>query len=338
MTVRWGILGAARIAEREVMPAIAATPGHEIVAVASRDAERATALADHFGVGRVHATYDAVVDDPGLDAVYVPLPNNLHAPWALRALRAGKAVLVEKPATLDLAEADELIDTAASHDALLVEAFMYRFHPQWAFVTEEVARRLEADGPALLRGQMGFAMDRLESGADFRLRPELGGGALLDVGCYPIDAASLLFGEATEARLAVWQEPEARVDFIASGLLGFGGRRFAAFEADFTFDLTASPLEIRFADGVLVVDRPFFAWRGPARVRWLRGDAELETRVFDGTNPYEAMVGAFGLALPDGAQSSFARREARRLRTSAANRQLLERAALPLGETSPERA
>src|SRR3981081_3074716 len=176
--LRFGILGAADIARKALIPAIEAAGNAELVALASRDVERGRRLFS----GAVHGDYQTLLDDRHVDAVYLPLPNNLHLEWTLRALAAGKHVLCEKPLALTAAEAEELAAAALSSGRVLMEAFMYRFHPRIKSVVADLRR----NPPSELSARFGFSLD---APGNYRLDPALGGGALLDVGCYTINLA-----------------------------------------------------------------------------------------------------------------------------------------------------
>ena len=188
--MRLGLLSTARIND-EILDGASLLDGIAVEAVASRDAERADAYARKRGIPRAHATYEALLDDDEIDAVYVPLPNGMHHEWTMRALHSGKHVLCEKPYSRRPAEVEEAFDLAGRSDLVLMEAFMYRHHPQTATVAELVA------GGAIgqlrtIRVTSGFQLDRPE---DVRLAADLDGGALMDVGCYCISGSRLLAGE-----------------------------------------------------------------------------------------------------------------------------------------------
>src|SRR5919204_5085709 len=189
--VRWGVLGCADIALRRLIPAMHSASGNAVVAIGSRDLERARVAASDLEIPHAYGSYAEVLEDPEVDAIYVPLPNSLHAEWTVRAAEAGKHILVEKPMAPTVSECNRMV--AAAHDANvhLMEAFMYRFHPQHAKV-----RELLADGAIgevrMLRSAFCVRMQRPP--ADIRFSPDLGGGALLDVGVYAIDAARWLVG------------------------------------------------------------------------------------------------------------------------------------------------
>jgi predicted dehydrogenase len=190
--MRWGILSTANIARKLVAGARA--EGVEIAAVGSRDAERGRAFADELGIPRVHGSYEALLADPEIDAIYNPLPNSLHVPWSIQALEAGKHVLCEKPLTRDVAQVEAAFDAAERAGRVLMEAFMWRFHPQ----TAEVSRLVREGAIGRLRhlnARFGFNLDPVSGNVRWAL--ELEGGALMDVGCYCVSGLRLLAGEPT---------------------------------------------------------------------------------------------------------------------------------------------
>ena len=219
--VRWGIISTANIARGQFLPGLRAAGGVP-AAVAGRDLGRAQAWAEQHGVDRAVAGYQALIDDPDIDALYIPLPNSLHAEWTVKALRAGKPVLCEKPLCGTLAEAEQVLAVATETGTLLWEAFVFPFHAQFAAV-----QKLLADGVIgeLLEIQSDFHF-LVRNPANIRLARDLDGGALNDVGCYPVRIALELFGAGhTDAwATAVWGGHD--VDLDTQGSLGFpGGRR-----------------------------------------------------------------------------------------------------------------
>ena len=199
--VRWGIIGTASIAARAFLPAVTEAGG--VAVVAGRDASRAAQWARENGIGRVIVGYQQLVDDPDVDAVYIPLPNSLHAEWTIKALRAGKPVLCEKPLTASPAEAEQVLAVAAQTGTPLWEAFVFPFHDQMTRI-----RGLLADGiiGELREIQSNFHFALGSAAARTRMSASLAGGALYDVGCYPVRLARDLFGgEHDTARAgAVW--------------------------------------------------------------------------------------------------------------------------------------
>src|SRR5882672_10496201 len=181
--IRWGVLGAASIGINYVIPAMQQGTYSEVTAIASRAQERADSVAQKFGIGKAYGSYDALLADPDVDAVYIPLPNDQHVPWSIKALEAGKHVLCEKPIALNADEAQTLLDAAAHYPQLKVmEAFMYRFHPQW-----QRAKALVAGGAIgeLRTIQSFFSYSNVDP-TNIRNRVENGGGGLMDIGCYNI--------------------------------------------------------------------------------------------------------------------------------------------------------
>ncbi|WP_322817118.1 Gfo/Idh/MocA family oxidoreductase [Chloroflexus sp.] len=247
--MKWGILSAGRIARR-FASAVAVSVTEQVVAVAARDAERATAFAGEFGIARAYSDYEDLLNDPDVEAVYNALPNSLHAHWSIAALQAGKHVLCEKPLATTLADGLAMAATAQAHRRLLMEAFMYRFHPQTITV-----QRLLADGVIgdvkQVRGNFAFLLDDT---TNIRLNPELGGGALYDIGCYPLSYARMAFGSAPQKASAfVTGEP---VDLSLSGLLWFAEDRVATITCSFQ-SAWNQRIEIIGSAGWIHLERPF---------------------------------------------------------------------------------
>jgi D-xylose 1-dehydrogenase (NADP+, D-xylono-1,5-lactone-forming) len=256
MKLRWGILGAARI-NRSVVPPLQASERNELVAVAARDRERAEEEARRWGIPRAYAGYEALLADPAIDVVYVPLPNALHAEWTIRAVRAGKHVLCEKPLALDVGEVDAV--TAAGREARVVvaEAFMYRHHPQTLRVRELVAGGAVGT-PRLVRGAFTFTLTREN---DPRVQIAQGGGSLWDVGCYPLGYARFVLGEEPVEAFGWHTLGPTGVDVGFSGQLRFPSGAFLAFDSGFAVPLRAS-IEVVGSEGVLSVPHPFKPGRG----------------------------------------------------------------------------
>ncbi|MCL6596911.1 MAG: Gfo/Idh/MocA family oxidoreductase [Firmicutes bacterium] len=261
--VRWGILGTARIARTALLPALREAGDGVAWTVGGRDGEAARAWAEANGVVRGAAGYEAVLEDREVDAVYIPLPNSLHAEWTVRALDAGKAVLTEKPLTVSAAECERVLAAARAPGALLWEAFVFPFQPQM--------ERLKA---LLAEGAIGEVREihasfrfRLGEGDDIRLRPELGGGALNDVGCYPIHLACLLFGREPEGACAMARRAPTGVDLATHGVLAFGDGRRLLFGCgmDGPYDTFARILGER---GEIRLDNPYHP--RPDHALWVR--------------------------------------------------------------------
>ncbi|MGA8444305.1 MAG: Gfo/Idh/MocA family oxidoreductase [Roseiarcus sp.] len=223
--VKWGVLGVAKIAIEKVIPAMQQGEASHIAAIASRDLGKARAAAGKLGIERTFGSYEALLADPEIEAVYNPLPNELHVPWTLRALAAGKHVLCEKPIALDAKEANSLIEARDRSGKLVAEAFMVRFHPQWRRAKELVATGAVGD----LRAIQTFFSYRLLDPENVRNRPP-GGGGLYDIGCYAILSARYIFGaEPTRVAATIDHDPNFRTDRLAGAILEFPGGRLSTF-------------------------------------------------------------------------------------------------------------
>ena len=222
--IRWGILSTARIATDKVIPAIGRSALGTVAAIASRDPDRAMTTAKRLGIDRAYGSYEALLADPRIDAVYNPLPNHLHVDWTLAALNAGKHVLCEKPIGMNAADAERLL--AAPPGRLVAEAFMVRQHPQWLRAREMV--RVGRIG-ALAAIQVFFSYANRDA-VNIRNRVETGGGALLDIGCYAVVAGRFFF-EAEPIRVValIDRDPDFGTDRMASVILDFGGGRQLTF-------------------------------------------------------------------------------------------------------------
>jgi predicted dehydrogenase len=223
--VKWGVIGVAKIATEKVIPAMQQGKVSEIAAIASRDPGKARAAAEKLGIPRSYGSYEELLADSEIEAIYNPLPNEGHVPWTLRALAAGKHVLCEKPIALDVEEARQLIDARNRSGKLVAEAFMVRFHPQW-----RRARELSRDGSiGETRAIQTFFSYRLLDPDNVRNRPP-GGGGLYDIGCYAILTARYIFGaEPTRVVATIDWDPKFKTDRLASALLEFPGGRHLTF-------------------------------------------------------------------------------------------------------------
>lgn len=218
--VRWGILSTADIGLGQVIPAMQQGTYCEISAIASRDLGKAQAAADRLGIAKAYGAYEDLLADPDIDAIYNPLPNHLHIPWSIKVLQAGKHLLCEKPLAPTVAEAQLLFDVAQQHpDLKVMEAFMYRLHPQW-----QLARQMVREGKiGALRTIQAFFSYYLDDPGNVRNIADFGGGGMLDIGCYTISLARFLF-EAEPQRIIgiVEYDPRFKTDRLASALLDFG--------------------------------------------------------------------------------------------------------------------
>jgi predicted dehydrogenase len=223
--VKWGVLGVAKIAVEKVIPAMQQGEASHIAAIASRDLGKARAAAEKLGIDRAFGSYEELLADGEIEAVYNPLPNELHVPWTVRALEAGKHVLCEKPIALDADEARALIATRQRTGKLVAEAFMVRFHPQWRRA-KELAQAGTVGPPRAI--QTFFSYHLLDA-ENVRNRPP-GGGAIYDIGCYAILSARYIFGaEPTRVAATIDHDPKFQTDRLAGAILEFPGGRHATF-------------------------------------------------------------------------------------------------------------
>jgi len=225
--VSWGVLGAAKIGLEKVLPAMQKGEVSRIDAIASRDLARAKAAAKDLGVAKAYGSYEELLDDPSIEAIYNPLPNELHVPWTIRALEAGKHVLCEKPIALDAREAEALVAARNRTGKLVAEAFMVRFHPQWRRARELVHSGAIGEARAI---QTFFAY-RLLDADNIRNKPP-GGGGLYDIGCYAVLTARFVFGAGpTRVVASLDVDPKFGTDRLASALIEFPGGRHLTFSA-----------------------------------------------------------------------------------------------------------
>ena len=216
--VRWGVVGAAKIAIEKVIPAMQRGAHSEIVAIASRTLDKARAAAETLGLAKAYGSYEELLRDPEIDAIYNPLPNHLHVPVSIAAAEAGKHVLCEKPLGLNADEARNLIAARDRTGVKMGEAFMVKTHPQWSRA-REIVRGGEIGALRAVMGAFSFFNNDFEN---IRNKPEMGGGALFDIGCYTIISARMLFGEEPERVCGlVERDPALGVDRLSSALLDF---------------------------------------------------------------------------------------------------------------------
>ena len=216
--IRWGVLGAAKIARTKVIPAMQRAQEGEVTALASRSLETARAAASPLGIPKAYGSYEELLADPDIDAVYIPLPNHLHVPWSIKAAEAGKHVLCEKPIALSADEARTLVAARDRTGVIIQEAFMVRSHPQWLAVREDVRGGRLGELRAI---QMAFSYFNRDP-QNVRNQAGIGGGGLMDIGCYPIVLSRFLF-EAEPVRViaSMDRDPEFGTDRLTSALLEF---------------------------------------------------------------------------------------------------------------------
>ena len=216
--LRWGVLSTAAIGIRKVLPAMQQGQYTTVTGIASRDLGRAQAAAAALGIAKAYGSYEELLADPEIDAIYNPLPNQLHVPWTIKAAEAGKHVLCEKPLSLTVAEAENLLAVRARTGVQIGEAFMIRSHPQWVRLRE----LLHQGRIGQLRAVGGFFSYYNTDSANIRNQPECGGGALLDIGCYLIHASRFGFAEEpTRVVASIDRDPQMQIDRLTSALLEF---------------------------------------------------------------------------------------------------------------------
>jgi D-xylose 1-dehydrogenase (NADP+, D-xylono-1,5-lactone-forming) len=300
--LRWGVLSTARIGINAVIPAIQQSSNGVVAAIASRDATRAQEVAKALNIPRAFGSYDALLESSDIDAVYIPLPNHMHHEWTIRAAERGKHILCEKPFALNAAQVDEMIAAAKQHHVLLMEAFMYRFHPQFAKLKALIAEG--AIGKVqTIRSAFGFFLDRPN---DIRIRKETGGGALMDVGCYCVNMARLVTdAEPLHAQAEVVLRESSGVDDSLAAIMRFPGDVIALFDCSFRTDYREW-LQVQGTKGRLDVPRPVKPMSNPAEIILSRGektDAMFESISYTvpAANHYRLMVEHFADAVLNGA-------------------------------------
>jgi xylose dehydrogenase (NAD/NADP) len=266
-----------------VIPPLRVSPGNRLRAVASRAADRAAAYAREWGIERAYGSYEELLEDAEIDAVYVPLPNHLHAEWAVRAARAGKHVLCEKPLALTVAEVDAMAAAARERGVVLTEAFMYRHHPQTLRVKQLVDEGAIGE-PRFVRGSFSFTLTRP---GDVRLDPAMGGGAVWDVGCYPVSFTRFVLGAEPVEVVGHATLGPTGIDESFVGQMAFPGGALAQFDCGFRAPYRTR-MEIVGAEGRIEIPDPWVPGAG-APLRIARGDEEEEL-VVEGEDRYRLEI------------------------------------------------
>ncbi len=291
--VRWGILGTAQFGLNQSVPAMQVGQHSTVTAIASRQLDKAQAAAKQLGIPQAYGSYEALLADPEIDAIYNPLPNHLHVPWSIKALEAGKHVLCEKPIALSAAEAQTLAAAAAAHPKLKVmEAFMYRLHPQW-----QRARQIVAEGGvgALRTVQSHFSYFNADP-SNIRNQADIGGGGLMDIGCYNISLSRFIFGAEPRRVLGVVErDPALKTDRLVSGVLDFGpgtatftcSTQLAGYQRAHIFGTT----------GQVEIEIPFNAPEDRETKLWHTHESHTHEIVFDVCNQYTIQGDLFSQAI-----------------------------------------
>ena len=293
-TVSWGILSTANIGMAKVTPAMQQGQVARVDAIASRDATAARAAADKLGIAKAYGSYEELLADPAIEAIYNPLPNHLHVPWTIRALEAGKHVLCEKPIALTAEEARAVIAARDASGKIVAEAFMVRHHPQWRKARDIVRSGRLGDVRAIHTAFCYFNTDP----ENVRNKADIGGGGLLDIGCYAVATARYLFaGEPERAIAIIDRDPGFGTDRLAGGLLGFSGGR----QLTFVCSTQLSPyqrVQVLGTQGRLEIEIPFNAPPGyPCRLfidngKDLKG-TEIVTETVEPCDQYTLQGDAF---------------------------------------------
>ena len=302
--LRFGILSTADIARKKVIPGMRTAPSVDVTAIASRDVAVAERVARELGIRRAHGSYEALLADPDVDAVYIPLPNTLHHPWTIRALKAGKHVLCEKPLALTSADAQRMVDACEAAGVRLMEAFMYRLHPTWVAVRELV----EAGRIGRLQAVQSWFSYYNDDASNIRNILEYGGGALMDIGCYSVNLSRMLFGgEPLRVQASLRRDEATGVDVLTSAILDFEGGH-ATFTCAIRTE-TDQRVEIYGTDGRISIWIPFnIPPDRPTRVSVIAGGnppvaPAADVMTFDTADPYGAESERFAQAILRGEPS-----------------------------------
>lgn len=291
--VKWGILSTASIGTEHVIPAMMNAEYCDVHAIASRGKNAAEKVAERFGIPGAYGSYEELLTDDEIEAVYIPLPNHLHVPWSIKALQAGKHVLVEKPIGLTSEEARKLKDESLKYPKLKVmEAFMYRHHPQWikvkALVENETIGRLRT-----IQSSFSFFDDNPESITNNK---EYGGGSLMDIGCYPISLSRFLFNaEPTKVYANIEYHPEFKTDILATAVLEFEHGTSSFFSSTLMPD--NQKVEIFGTEGKIEFEIPFTPLAGEQSRIWLCHGDRKEEILFEPCDQYAIQGDLFSLAI-----------------------------------------
>jgi predicted dehydrogenase len=278
---RWGILSTANIARKVMIPALKKTPMAEVLAVASRDGRKAKVFAEELGIPRSYGSYQALLEDPEIDAVYIPLPNHLHKEWTIRAAEAGKHILCEKPLALNAVECETMIAAANENGVVLIESFMYRYHPR-ILAAAEMVRSGKIGSLKTIESGFTFYMHNRD---DIRMKPEMGGGALMDVGCYCVNISRLMAGRkpvAVQAQ-AVWAPTS--VDDQLVGVLDFGEGLFAHFDCAFN-QSSRQHCILAGTVGYLSLPEAFNPGEKESVIQEVKGGKTVQVHEFEGVDEY----------------------------------------------------
>ena len=291
--VKWGVLSTAKIGTKNVIPSMQEGRYCEIRAISSRNLETAKRAAEELEIPTYYGSYEELLADPEIEAVYNPLPNHLHVPWTIKAMEAGKHVLCEKPISITAKEAGELIEATKHYPHLkIMEAFMYRFHPQWEKV-KEVMQSGEIGEVRCINSV--FTYHNVDP-ANVRNKADIGGGGILDIGCYCINMSRFLFeGEPVRVQSFVERDPGFNTDRLAAGILEFENG-IANFMCSTQLDHRQNAV-IYGSKGHIELNIPFNAPNEHTRKMWIRKEGKVETVIFDVCDQYTLQGDAFSRAI-----------------------------------------
>ena len=293
--VRWGVLSTANIGTQKVLPAMQRGQYSEVAAISSRTLATAQAAAQALGIPKAYGSYEELLADPEIEAVYNPMPNHLHVPWSIKAIEAGKHVLCEKPIALSADEAQQLADAAAAHPQLKVmEAFMYRHHPQW----QRAKQLVDSGGIGELRTVNSVFSYFNTDPNNVRNMAGIGGGGLMDIGCYNISLSRFVFDAEPDRVLGIVEyDPQFGTDRLASGVLDFG-RGTATFTCS-TQLTNYQRVNIYGTEGRVEIEIPFNAPPDRPTRLWHQRGNEIEEIVFDICDQYTIQGDLFSKAVID---------------------------------------
>jgi len=292
--IRWGIISTAKIARKKVIPGIKKTNNNEVVAICSRNLSNAQSVAEEFGIEKAYGSYEQLLEDDNIDAIYNPLPNHLHVSWAIKALEAGKHVLCEKPLGMDASDAAKLLSASRKYpDLKVMEAFMYRFHPQWIKTKELVDNGALGTVRTI---QAAFTYHNVDAN-NIRNMADIGGGGLMDIGCYCISFSRFIFGEEPTSAVGLLDfDPILKTDRIASGLLQYGDGK----SSNFTCSTQLMPYQrclILGTEGSIEIEIPVNAPEDrPTRITYANKQGS-EIINFDMADQYELQADAFAKSI-----------------------------------------
>lgn len=299
--VSWGVLSTANIGLEKVIPAMQSSELSRVVGIASRDLERAQSAASDLGIERAYGSYEDLLSDPEIEAVYIPLPNHMHLEWTAAAARSGKHVLCEKPIAMTADDARRMVAVCEKESVLLMEAFMYRIHPMW----QKVVALIDAGAIGELMAVQTIFSYFNDDPTNIRNIPEVGGGALYDIGCYAVNTARMLFrSEPTEVKASIRRDPTLGTDIVTSALLDFDGRH-----ASFVCSTQMEPdqrVVVCGTTGRIVVEIPFnIPPDRPTRVLEISGgeppvDPGIVVHEIPPADPYAVQADSFSMAIRTG--------------------------------------